>query len=384
MPSERSYLDHNATSPLRPEARAAMFEAMDLVGNPSSVHAEGRAAKALMERARRQVASLCGAKPEQVVFTSGGTEALCTVVWMVGVGAVWSDLEHAAVLGPLEWGLDPNALPENIVIHASGLVDVESFVTIAQRHYNHDALLVLQCANNETGVLQPVRELSAFATKGLHRVLTDAVQVAGKSALNFSEMGVNYMVISGHKIGAPKGVGAIFRDVRSNDEAKVIGSEEALFRGGGQERGMRAGTENLIGIAGFGASAEAAERDLDDFAKLADWRDEIEAAVAKQTSDAVVIAQSSPRLPNTSCIALPGVPAETLVMALDLEGIAVSAGSACSSGKVTRSHVLEAMGFPDEVSGSAIRVSLGWNSSKKDVDHFMKAWATVTDRLARR
>jgi len=453
MSSERSYLDHNATSPLRPEARAAMLEAMELVGNPSSVHAEGRAAKALMERARRQVASLCGAKPEQVVFTSGGTEANNLVLrperyerrlsseesvdayltsdflgddrhggeneqgfdFTADAPFVFaSSIEHPSVLAPLT--RDDVFRVKSLPVSGPGTLDTDRAIGIVEQVLGSTEPLVgefedmvepdevlspqeerelrtelenaksgpgevflatVMTANNETGVEQPVSEFAALVRSLGGSLHADAVQCAGKSPLDLAHLAVDFLTISAHKFGGPKGVGGAI--VQNSDYVL----QSPIFVGGGQEQGLRAGTENLIGIAGFGAAAEAAERDLDDFAKLADWRDEIEAAVARQTSDVIVIAQASPRLPNTSCIALPGVPAETLVMALDLEGVAVSAGSACSSGKVTRSHVLEAMGLPDEISGSAIRVSLGWNSSKKDVDHFVKAWATVTHRLAR-
>ncbi|MEO0618304.1 MAG: cysteine desulfurase family protein [Pseudomonadota bacterium] len=362
MPTDRAYLDHNATSPLRPEARAAMLEAMELIGNPSSVHAEGRAAKAVLERARRQVAALVGAKPDQVVFTSGGTEALSTVLAGHAGPLVVSAIEHAALLEP--------AQARNAIL-APAQSDGRADPTAYHAADGADVLRAIQLANNETGVEQDVASIA----HGDGSSLTDAVQAAGKRALDMSSLGVDHLAISAHKIGGPKGVGAL---ISSSDR-----SHTALLRGGGQERGGRAGTENLVGIAGFGAAAKAAERDLDAFADLAEWRDAIEAAVTKQTPDAVVVAQASPRLPNTSCIALPGISAETLVMALDLEGVAVSAGSACSSGKVTRSHVLEAMGLDDAITGSAIRVSLGWNSSKKDVDRFTTAWAAVTNRLAR-
>ncbi|MEL7543676.1 MAG: cysteine desulfurase family protein [Pseudomonadota bacterium] len=362
MPADRAYLDHNATSPLRPEARAAMMEAMELVGNPSSVHSEGRAAKALMDRARRQVASLVGAKPDQVVFTSGGTEALSTIIAAHGGLLTVSALEHSALMEPAR-ARGAHVAPAS----ADGRVSPNAY----DQNAGETSLCALQLANNETGVEQDVCGLA----DGASETLTDAVQVAGKRPIAVTMLGVDHLVISAHKLGGPKGVGVLV--------SKVPSTDRPLLLGGGQEKGARAGTENLVGIAGFGAAAEAAERDLEAFAELGAWRDEIECAVVTQTPDAVVIAQASSRLPNTSCIALPGVAAETLVMSLDLEGVAVSAGSACSSGKVTRSHVLEAMGLDDAITGSAIRVSLGWNSSKKDVDQFIRAWASVTDRLER-
>ncbi|MEL6288973.1 MAG: cysteine desulfurase family protein [Pseudomonadota bacterium] len=374
MARDRSYLDHNATSPLRPEARAAMLEAMDLVGNPSSVHAEGRAAKAMLERARRQVASLVGAKPEQVIFTSGGTEALGMALAAHDGPIMTSAIEHDALRSPV--AARPGSSAE-APASDDGIVALAAFEKVtAASDAARPILLALQAANNETGVEQPIKPLARHAAAASCASLTDAVQVAGKRPLDIHDIGVDHLALSAHKLGGPKGVGA-FVSVAEIPSGSV-------FRGGGQERGLRAGTENLVGIAAFGAAAEAAQRDLDAFASLAAWRDELERAVMQQTPDAVIIGQSAPRLPNTSCIALPGIPAETLVMALDLEGVAVSAGSACSSGKVTRSHVLEAMGLPDEICRSAIRVSLGWNSSKKDVERFVTAWRAVTNRLMRR
>ena len=374
MNSARTYLDHNATAPLRPEARAAMLAALDVVGNPSSVHAEGRRARAIIEDARESVADLVGVSPAQVVFTSGATEANAWVL-RAGWDAVFvAGIEHDSVLAPAR-----SAIPRVIDVPVSdnGEIAVEG----VQRAVEGDALsgakrlITLQLANNETGVVQPVAEVAALASAAGIKVHTDAVQAAGRVPVDFAQLGVDTLSLSAHKLGGPKGVGAlILRD--GFDPAPLV-------IGGGQERRRRAGTENVPGIAGFGAAAAAAKRDLAGMGRIARLRDRLEREAVAAAPGAVVVGASGQRLANTTCLALPGLAAETLVIRLDLAGVAVSAGAACSSGKVGASSVLAAMGVPTEVARSAIRVSLGWTSTEADVDAFLAAWVSIAGSYGR-
>ncbi len=333
----RTYLDWNATAPLRPEARAAMIAAMDVVGNPSSVHAEGRAAKALVETARGQVAAAFGADGADVIFTSSATEAAALA--LAGRDLLGADIEHDAVAA---W-IDP-ALP----VGRSGLVAVSD-----------PGGSVLQLANSETGVVQTLPE-------GL--VLSDMTQAFGKIPLAFNWAGCQMALISAHKLGGPKGVGALV--VRRGTDIA------AQIRGGGQEMGRRSGTENVIGIAGFGAAAQAAARDLADgkWSEVEKLRNILEKALAAEANSTIFVGKETARLPNTSCFATPGWKGETQVMQMDLAGFAISAGSACSSGKVRESRVLRAMGYDAATAGSAIRVSLGPTTKEDDVLRFAEAW----------
>ncbi|MBI6628365.1 cysteine desulfurase family protein [Pontibaca salina] len=334
---ERSYLDHNATMPLRPEARAAMCAAMDLIGNPSSVHAEGRAAKSLIERARAQVAEAFGAEGADVVFTSGATEAAALAC--AGRGLLGAGIEHDAVAAWVETGL---------TVGADGAVQVTD-----------PAKSVLQLANSETGIVQDLPE-------GL--AVCDATQGFGKLPFAFNWSGAQMALISAHKLGGPKGVGALV--VRRGTDLA------AQLRGGGQEMGRRAGTENLIGIAGFGAAAAAAARDLADgkWDRVSLLRDKLEQVLVTGASVTISIGKESRRLPNTLCLVTPGWKGETQVMQMDLAGFGISAGSACSSGKVSASRVLRAMGFDELSAASAIRVSLGLETSEQDVLRFADRW----------
>ncbi len=335
--SGRVYLDWNATAPLRPEARAAMIAAMDVAGNPSSVHAEGRAAKALVERARAQVAAAFGADGAHVVFTSGATEAAALACG--GRALHGAGVEHDAVRA---W------VAEDLPVDAAGRVTVAA-----------PEMSVLQWANSETGVVQ---DLPA----GL--AVTDATQVFGKLPVAFSWSGAQMALVSAHKLGGPKGIGALVMK-RGTDLA-------AQLRGGGQEMGRRAGTENVIGIAGFGAAAEAAARDLSAgiWEPVAEFRNILEKALEAGTNSTIFVGKDARRLPNTACFATPGWKGETQVMQMDLAGFAISAGSACSSGKVRASTVLTAMGHDDATAMSAIRVSLGPATTENDVLRFAEAW----------
>ena len=374
MKAERTYLDWNATAPLRPEARAAMVAALDLVGNPSSPHAEGRRARAVVEDARESVARLVGARPSEVVLTSGGTEANNAVFAGNWTTVLVADIEHDSVLAPARAsGARIVALP----VSDTGVVRADRAADLIQgAREAGPALLSLQLANNETGVLQPVAEIAGLAREQGLLVHSDAVQAVGRVAVDMAALGADFLTLSAHKIGGPKGVGALV----IRDGAHI----PAFVRGGGQERRRRAGTEAVAAIAGFGAAVEAARRDLAGMARVAALRARLEAEVIRLAPDAVIVAAEAERLPNTSCVAVPGTAAETLVIALDLAGIAVSAGAACSSGKVGASHVLEAMGVAPHVARAAIRVSLGWSSTEADVAAFLEAWTHVAVRRRER
>lgn len=368
----RVYLDYNATAPLREAAKAAMVAALDVDGNPSSVHAEGRAARGLMEAAREKVASLINAKPSEVVFTSGATEANAWVFAQPLDTIYVSGIEHDSVLAPARAN---GARVVMIPAGRDGRVSVEEFAReVLTGEAPGRALFSVQIANNETGAIQDVAKIAAIAREHGILVHTDAVQAPGRIPVDFASLGVDLMSLSAHKLGGPKGVGALV----IRDHLDI----EPLIRGGGQERRRRAGTENLAAIAGFGAAAEEATAELKHAARITELRDALADALLAATPRAVLIAANAPRLPNTLSIALPGTQAETLVIRFDLAGIALSAGSACSSGKVGASHVLEAMGLPREVSQSAIRISLGAATTATDIERFIEAWKDITARAA--
>ncbi|TPG55683.1 aminotransferase class V-fold PLP-dependent enzyme [Roseomonas nepalensis] len=352
------YLDANATEPLRPEARAAALAALDLVGNPSSVHADGRAARRVLEEARARVAARFGAAARDVVFTSGGTEANALAIASLRRGrrVLAGATEHPAVLRAAEGA-------ETLPVLGDGTLDLEAMARALTE--GAPALVCLMAANNETGVIHPLAEAAALCRRHGALLHLDAVQAAGRIALSFAESGADSLAVSGHKMGGPKGAGALL--LRPGLDLAP------LVAGGGQERGRRGGTEALPAIAGLGAAALAADPAA--AARLAPMRDAIEAALGLPVAGA-----GAPRLPNTACLVLPGVPAETQVIALDLEGVRVSAGAACSSGKVARSPVLAAMGL-GEAAGEAIRVSLPWNAPDDAVERFLAAHRTVRARL---
>ena len=357
------YLDHNATAPLKPEVKAAM----DLVGNPSSVHAFGRSARRAVEEARAAVAALAGVKPAQVLFTGSGTEANNFALrGFPGRQLLTSAIEHESVLAA--W---PQA--ERFGVSRDGVADLED---LERRLAAADgpALVSLMLVNNETGVTQPVAEAARIAHAHGALIHCDAVQAAGRLPLSLPDLGVDLMTLSAHKLGGPTGVGALIL---------AEGLEpDALIRGGGQERRKRAGTENLLGIVGFGAAARLAREGLAEAADLAALRDRLEREALAAMPRARVMGVGAARVANTSCLMLPGLPGETQVMTLDLAGVAVSAGSACSSGKVKPSHVLAAMGEDDRSAASAIRISLGWTSDDEAVDCFLTAWIAMARRSA--
>ncbi|HYE51622.1 MAG TPA: cysteine desulfurase family protein [Azospirillaceae bacterium] len=365
-PAGQAYLDWNATAPLRPEARAAMLEALDEAGNPSSVHAFGRRARRRVEDARAAVAALAGADAAGVVFTGSGTEANNLALAAAPERRLLvSAVEHASVLEAA-----PGA--SRIPVDGQGRVDPDALGRLLAG--GPPALVSVMAANNETGVLQPLEEIARVARSHGALLHVDAAQAAGRVPFDMGVLGVDLATLSAHKLGGPQGVGALL--LRPGLEPRP------LLRGGGQERRRRAGTENVAGIAGFGAAARAALAGLGAYADVAALRDRLEAAVMAEAPEARIAGRDAPRLPNTSCIALPGVPAETQLMALDLAGVAVSSGSACSSGKVKVSHVLEAMGWPAELAGCAVRVSLGWDSRADEVERFLAAWTALRNRAA--
>jgi cysteine desulfurase len=361
---ERTYLDYNASAPLRPEARAAVVAALDVFGNASSVHAEGRRARAIVDEAREAVAALVNADPAEVVFTSGATEANTWALAAPWQRIAFGGIEHDSVRTPARaTAATRRAAVVELPVSRDGTADYKAADPGA------GALIALQLANNETGVVQDVAAAGLWATEHGARIHCDAVQAPGRIAIDFKTLGVTTMSLSAHKIGGPKGVGALV--ISGNTLVPP------LFAGGGQEGRRRAGTENVAAIAGLGAAARAAHKDLDGVAKIAALRDRLEAEVLRATPAAVIVGAGAARLPNTSSIALAGHSAETLVIKFDLAGIAVSAGAACSSGKVGQSHVLAAMGLSPEIARSAIRVSLGPETTEKDIAAFVAAWTRI-------
>lgn len=375
--SSRVYLDWNATTPLRREAREAMSAAWDVCGNPSSVHAEGRKARRLVENARLGIAGAVGAVPRNVVFTSGGTEAnaltLAPGLWR-GSGRpverlVVSAVEHPSVLSG---GRFAAAAIARVGVGNSGLIDLVQLRAVLSS--GPPALVSVMLANNETGALQPVKEVAEIVHAAGSLLHVDAIQAFGKINFDINMLGADLVTLSGHKIGGPKGVGALVL-------AEGLSGLEPLLRGGGQEKGRRAGTENIAGIAGFGAAAEAAISALvADAAHLEGLRDRLESGL-RETSGMMVFSDGVPRLPNTTLFTVPGLKAETAVIGFDLEGIAVSSGSACSSGKVQPSHVLNAMGFSAGVAQGAVRLSLGWSTTSEDIGRCLEAWRRLKGTL---
>ena len=360
-----TYLDWNATSPLRPQAAAVMSAMLSRCGNPSSVHRWGRAARQTVEHARSAVGALLGVPPDGVIFVSGGTEA--NHLALLGCGrerVLVSAVEHDSVLRAVRGA-------ERIPVDHDGVVVLKTLDNLLAAD-PRPALVSVMLANNETGVLQSLAAIAAIARAHGALLHCDAAQAAGKMALDAAAIGADLVSLSAHKLGGPPGIGALV----------ITGDLELapLLRGGGQERGRRAGTENAIGIAGFGAAAVIATEELAAYDSVRVLRDTLEAGIAAIAPEAVVLGAAVRRLPNTAAIAMPGIAAETQVIALDLDGVMVSAGSACSSGKVGPSHVLEAMGVGPDLVGSTIRVSLGWSSSEADVVHFLKAWTTLYRR----
>lgn len=376
--SSRHYMDYNATAPHRAEVCAAIRDALELAGNPSSVHAEGRAARAAVEAARADVAALVGARPEQVVFTGSGSEANNLALSGLRPARVMvSAVEHPSVLRPAAERTGAFVL---LAVDGDGVVDLVGLERALDDEASAGPSLVsVMLANNETGVIQPVADVVRLARAAGARVHVDAVQGAGRMAIDFDALGCDLMSVSAHKLGGPKGVGALV--VRGGL------SLAPLVAGGGQERSLRAGTENVTGIVGFGAAARVARAEVEagtEPARQRALRDRIEAAVLASRNDAIILGAGTARLGNTSCIALPGARSDVQVMAFDLAGIALSAGSACSSGKVEPSHVLDAMGLAPEIAGSVVRVSVGFGTTDADADAFIVAWQKICGAGAER
>ncbi|MBW5436549.1 cysteine desulfurase [Bradyrhizobium canariense] len=376
MPS-RIYLDWNATTPLRPEARSAMLAASELIGNPSSVHAEGREARRLVEDARALLATSVGALPRNVVFTSAGTEAnaLALSPGLRGPSGgpverlLVSAVEHASVLAG---GRFPADRIGQVRVTRSGVIDLDHLKALLGD--GPPALVSIMAANNETGALQPIAEAAAIvhAAGGLLHV--DAIQAFGKIPFDIKAIGADLATFSAHKIGGPKGVGALVA-------AEGVAGLEPLLRGGGQELNRRAGTENVAGIAGFGAAVRVGLQALtEDADRMVSLRDRLENGI-RSMAGATVFSSDVRRLPNTVLFTAPGLKAETAVIGFDLEGIAVSSGSACSSGKVQPSHVLSAMGYDPTVAQGAVRLSLGWSTEPDDINRALEAWRKLGNTL---
>ncbi len=360
-----AYLDYNATAPLRPEAAEIMTRLLAETGNGSSVHGAGRRARAHVETAREQVAGALGAAPAGVVFTSGGTEANNLAIKGAGRKRLLvSAIEHPSVLEAA-----PGA--EIIPADGDGVVDLAALETLLAEN-DAPALVSVMLANNETGVVQPVAAAAEIVRRHGALLHTDAVQAAGKLPVDMAWLGADMMTVSSHKLGGPQGVGALI--VRDGLDI------EPQIRGGGQERGHRAGTENVPGIAAFGAALDAACTSMACYDAIEELRDDMELRIGAAAPEAVFFGARAERLPNTLCFGVRGLPSETQVISLDLAGVMVSAGSACSSGKVEPSHVLTAMGAPDDLAQSSIRVSLGWDSTEDDVRAFVSAWSELHGR----
>ena len=368
--TDQVYLDYNASAPLCSEAQQAMIAAMDITGNPSSVHASGRAARKIVDHARRTIADLLGGDPERVIFTSGGTEANnLALSGLEDVTVFTSAVEHPSVI---EARSDAKRIP----VDGDGVIDLTALEAMLKdaSQKGEKVLVSVMLANNETGVIQPVAKVALLAREYGAKVHCDAVQALGRIPLDMGRLLVDMVSISAHKIGGPKGIGAL-----------AIAPGVMLvpqIRGGGQEKYRRGGTENVLGIAGFAAAAQRAEAGMAKMTEIAAKRDRLETELASEAPELVIAGKGTERLVNTSCLILPGMPGETQVMALDLGGVAISSGSACSSGKVRESHVLKEMGLSD--TGSAIRVSLGLETTDEDIDTFVRVWSRMRGNAARK
>lgn len=379
----RVYLDSNATSPLRPEARAAMLAVMDQASNPSSVHAEGRSARLLIDQARVEVAALAGTLPDSVTFTSGGTEANSLALNGALLASaeegnrftrlIVSSIEHDSVLQTARRAAEihPGLRVTQVGVDAGGAVNLDELAGQLSSGKGR-ALVAVMAVNNETGVVQPTQAIAGLCRSHGATFHCDAVQAAGKIPCTLQDLGADIITLSAHKIGGPQGAGAVIR--------KPGVPLSALVRGGRQELGLRAGTENTTAIAGFGAAARCATQPM----ASKGFHAHLEARLRATCPEATIFGASTTRVGTTTCIAVPGVPAETLIIALDLDGFSVSAGSACSSGRIAQSHVLAAMGIDPELARSAIRISSGWHTRSSEIDAFAEAWARIVSRARSR
>jgi cysteine desulfurase len=376
------YLDHNATSPLRPESLSAMTHALSISGNPSSVHANGRAARAIVEEARERVAALAGAKADQVIFTSGATESNNLALFGAAEGSLSDDsritrlfvsaIEHNSILVAADRLSErfPWVRVARLPVNTNGVIDLEA-LRVALREGKGRALVAIMAANNETGMVQPVAEISRLAREAGGLLLVDAVPAAGKMTLDFSLC--DYMTLSAHKLGGPQGVGALIVADGAPLAPQLVG--------GGQQKGLRAGTENLSGIAGFGAAAHSLRDAEGERARLAHLTDHFEQALKRAIPEAIVFGEGARRLCSTTCFAVPGVTAETALIGLDLDGVMMSSGSTCSSGKVAISHVLLAMGVDEALAACALRASFGWSSTMDDVTAAVASLVKLHERI---
>ncbi|CAN0325941.1 unnamed protein product [Discosporangium mesarthrocarpum] len=363
--TDRLYLDYNATAKIRPEVIEALAGAMAIVGNASSVHGAGRDARKAVEDARRKLAALLSANPDQIVFTSGGTEADNQVMHMCDPARTFvSAIEHPAILDAC-----PGA--HRVPVDADGVIDLDALDAL-MAETDDPQLVALMLANNETGVIQPVAEAAEIAHRHGALLHCDAVQAVGKVPVDFTALGADTMAMTGHKFGGPQGIGALI--VRAADTV------DCLMRGGGQEKGLRGGTESVAHITALGVAAEIAMERMDGYAALADLRDRMEARLLQATPGMRIFGAGAPRLPNTSKLMMPGISSETQVMSFDLAGIEVSAGSACSAGRIEPPYVLTAMGVADADALCALRVSLGWDTTETDIDRFIVEWTRIVDR----
>ena len=379
----RVYLDNNATAPLRPEAKTAMLAALDMCGNASSVHAEGRAARAFLDAARKQVAQLAAASADNVIFTSGGTEANALVINGAVQAAseagqritrlVVSAVEHDSVLATAARCEQLHAGVKVVVcpVVSSGSLNLAELRRLLMEGKGR-ALVSLQAVNNETGVIQPVQAAASLARESGALVHCDAVQAAGKIPLGLDLLGVDYLTFSAHKIGGPQGAGAVVKRQGVPLASQIIGGQ--------QEFGYRAGTQNVAAIAGFGAAAAA----LKSATSAHISSKSLESRLKSLCPEAVILGENADRVGNTTCIAAPNITAETLLIALDLDGFAVSAGAACTSGRITRSHVLAAMGCEPALAACAIRISLGWQTQSSEIQAFADAWGRIVNRARAR
>lgn len=384
------YCDHNATSPLRPESLAAMTHALGVSGNPSSVHANGRAARAIVDDAREKIAALVGAKADQVIFTSGATEAASLALWGAVEGALdqheadsktaritrlfVSGIEHACIQATAARIAEdlPWIRLSHLPVTADGVLDIEA-LRVALREGKGRALVAVMAANNETGVIQPLEDVSRLCREADALLLVDAVPAAGKIALDFALC--DYMILSAHKMGGPQGVGALLVADGAPLRPQILG--------GGQQRGLRAGTENLAGIAGFGAAAHTLLTADGERERLAHLTDRFETALKKALPDVLIFGAGVSRLCSTSNFAIPGIASDTALIALDMDGVRMSAGSTCSSGKIAPSHVLTAMGVDADTSAAALRASFGWSNTNEDVQAAVESLVKLTERARR-
>ncbi|MGB1076766.1 MAG: cysteine desulfurase family protein [Bdellovibrionales bacterium] len=366
---KRTYLDYNATCPIRPEVIEGVVFAMETLGNPSSIHQEGRQARKLVETARAKVSDLVGCSAKQVIFTSGATESNNMLLkgYAPHRRILISATEHSSVIRA---GVKAELIP----VHSSGLINLDALKALLEED-TRPVFVSIMAVNSETGVIQPIKEISALLSDYDSIFHTDAAQAVGRIPVYFPSMGVQFLSLSGHKIGGPQGIGVIVMENGTNPPT--------LIEGGGQERRQRAGTENVAAIHGLGIACEIALDNLEEFQKLGVFQSTLEKALKASNTDIVINGENAPRVANTTSLCLKGFDASTLLMSLDIEGIAVSTGSACSSGSVEPSHVLKAMGHSDSNAKSGLRISTGWATTQDDIDAFLKAWNKILERLKR-